>query len=465
MQGATQKTNGTGKENFQNSPNIEQKQINNVRRQKTVEELSIGYSAIEDLNSVRNCINIEEKHINNARRQKTVEKLSIGFSAIEDLSSVRNCFDISQFSFGDLEKPKTQEQACINTNNVLDLVNSNKSLITLSSDTEFDQNLPNNSESTVLYEVTNPPLIYVSFGVTNCDTVKVTTKYSSIKNIEVSHKNNNIVVNCAMIEDYAISIESDDEVCESPSPPKKIPVTVNLELKRQKSEENSILILNTDAIERLSHVIVQPPNYKLVKRQITDRNKFKKSFTKARRLKNVTSVNFGLKQRTIDSYFIRHTDSAVVVKETLVAQSGPCGNVCDDMSRRLGVADTIKGERQLSRSPYTSRKEDGSPTSKPIITKRAESPRPQNSRSQTSEMQRFRSKNKDSVTSQSQSTRKNVDAMQLSLSAKPRPNRSTTSPRIPHYKIIAGTYVYVLLKQNLLFCLFSVFLEFCFVRL
>lgn len=354
------------------------------------------------------------------------------------MNSVRNCVESSPFSLEDLEQPLTQEKvACANANGFVDVRNCNKSTITLSSGTELDQNLLDSSQSTVAYEVTNPPVVFVSFGVTNCDTVKVGTKYSCIKNIGFCHKDNNTVVDCEMIED-AISIKSDDEVNKSPSPPKKLSVTVNLELKKQKSEENSILILKTDAIEKLSHVIVQPPNYNLVKRQITYRSKFKKSFNKARRVKNVTPVHCGLKQKTIDSYFVRHTDSAVVVEETLVAQSGPCGNVCDDMSRRLGVADTIKGERQLSRSPYTSRKEDGSPTSKPIVTKREESPRPQNSRSQISEVQRFRSKNKDSVTSQSQSPRKNVDCMQFSLSAKSRSNRSATSPRIPHYKIIAG---------------------------
>lgn len=265
--------------------------------------------------------------------------------------------------------------------------------------------------------------------------MNVSTKRSSIKNIAISHKDNITVVDCEMIEDYTIKeLESDDEVNESPSPPKKLAVSVNLEIKKQKSEENSILILNTDAIERLSHVIVQPPNYKLVKRQITDRSKFKKSFTKTRGVKNVTSARCGLKQRTIDNYFIRHTDSAVVVQETLVAQSGPCGNVCDDMSRRLGVADTLKGERQLSRSSYISRKEDGSPKPKTVVPK-TESARSQNSRSQTSEVQRFHGD-----TSQSQSPRKNVDPMQFSLSAKIRTNRTATLPRIPHFKIIAGIY-------------------------
>lgn len=351
------------------------------------------------------------------------------------MNSVKTCAEFSPFSVANLEQPTTQEiVACINTesNKEVDLTNCNKSLITLSSASEVNQ--------TVVYEVNTTPVISVSFGVKNCDTVNVSTKYSSIKNVNISYKDHITLVDCEMIEDYINIIESDDEVNESPSPPKKFAVSVNLEIKKQKSEENSILILNTDAIERLSHVIVQPPNYKLVKRQITDRSKFKKSFTKTRRVKNVTSVRCGLKQRTIDSYCIRHTDSAVVVKETLVAQSGPCGYVCDDMSRRLGVADTIKGERQLNRSPYRSRKEDGSPKSKPIVAKREESPRPHNSRSQTSEVQRFRSKNNDSNAAQSQSPRKNVDSMQFSLSAKSRPNRSATSPRIPHFKIIAGIY-------------------------
>lgn len=369
------------------------------------------------------------------------------------MNTVNNCAASSPFTLEDFEQPRvgcsTQEivTTYVNTepNKKVDPTNCNKSLISLSSATELDQNVLDNSQGTIVYGANSPPAISVCFGVTNCETVKISTKCSSIKNIEISHKDNITLIDCDMIEDYVV-IESDDEVNESPSPPKKLAVSVNLEIKKQKSEENSILILNTDAIERLSHVIVQPPNYKLVKRQITDRNKFKKSFTKTRGVKNVTFARCGLKQRTIDNYFIRHTDSAVVVKETLVAQSGPCGNVCDDMSKRLGVADTIKGERQLSRSPYISRKEDGSPKTKPIVAKREESPRPQNSRSQTSEVQRFRSKNNESDTSQSQSPRKNVESMQFSLSAKSRTNRPTASPRIPHFKIIAGKNI---LKQNL----------------
>lgn len=383
--------------------------------------------------------NSQNIHSYRVQKQKTIEEWSIGFSDIDDLNSVINYAESSPYIVEDLESSTNHGIVdCVNTepNKWVGLTNCNKSLITLSSAVALDQHVLDNSQNTVVYEVNAIPVISVSFAVTNCDTVNVSTKYSSLKNIEISRKNNITVVDCELIEDY--TIVRDDEVNESPSPPKKFAVSVNLEIKKQKSEENSILILNTDAIERLSHVIVQPPNYKLVKRQITDRSKFKKSFTKTRGVKNVTSVRCGLKQRTIDSYFIRHTDSAVVVEETLVAQSGPCGNVCNDMSRRLGVADTIKGERQLSRSPYRSRKEDGSPKSKPIVAKREESPRPQNSRSQTSEVQRFRSKNNDSDTSQSQSPRKNVDSMQFSLSAKSRPNRSATSPRIPHFKIIAG---------------------------
>lgn len=360
------------------------------------------------------------------------------------MDTVKNYAASSPFTFEDLAQPSTQEIATyVNTepNKAVNLTNCNNSLIAISSTTELDQILLDDSKSTVVYEVNSTPAISVSFGVINCDKVNVSTKRSSIKNIEISHKDNITLVDCEMIEDYTIiELESDDEVNESPSPPKKLAVSVNLEIKKQKSEENSILILNTDAIERLSHVIVQPPNYKLVKRQITDRNKFKKSFTKTRGIKNVTSARCGLKQRTIDTYFIRHTDSAVVVKEKLVAQSGPCGNVCDDMSRRLGVADTLKGERQLNRNPFRSSKEDGSTKSKPIVAKTEESPRPQNSRSQTSEVQRFRSKNNESDTSQSQSPRKNVESMQFSLSAKIRSNRSATSPRIPHFKIIAGMY-------------------------
>lgn len=64
------------------------------------------------------------------------------------------------------------------------------------------------------------------------------------------------------------------------SPLKSYAEAVSLEIKKQKlsdtdrTENSKVLILNTNAIEKIFYVIVQPPKYKFVKRNL-HRNKFK----------------------------------------------------------------------------------------------------------------------------------------------------------------------------------------------
>lgn len=307
--------------------------------------------------------------------------------------------------------------------------------------------------STVSYEFKEKQTISLSFGVHNCDNVNVSTKNSNIKNIVVSHKDNNMSVDCEIIENSQISTisisSSDEEMTQEglPSPPKKSALTVNLEIKNKKtSEENSkVLILKTDSIEKLSHVIVQPPNYKLVKRKISDQSKLTNSGKKKRSgvkgEKAVSSVNF--KQKPIDGYLSKSADVIKVSEKTFVGfktEDVIC-NDGQDMSKNLGVADAVKTERNGRTVCKVHRKDnEASPRSIKVVARR-ESPRAQGVKLSSSEAPgRAASRSRNDSASSAHSPRRNVDSVQFNL-PKSRSNRNSISPKhIPHYKIVAGDF-------------------------
>ncbi|KAF9418837.1 hypothetical protein HW555_004504 [Spodoptera exigua] len=377
---------------------------------------------------------------------KTVDRHSLGFSAIEDLQSEGNQFESCSFTLADAPtKPR--------------LTSVETPFLSVSSHTELERGGDCSDYKTASTVILNnvKPTISVSFGIDNCQSVDVKAKKSSIKRILFSHNNDNTLVDCEIVEGSQASSESDqdDNMNEllSPNSLKRSAVTVNLEIKKKKpssteTAENKVLILNTSAIEKISHVIVQPPNYKLVKGKILDKNKFK-SGTKKNSVFGFNANNYGnvrdrLKQQSIDSFFPKRTN---VVNLKVSEGRSLAEPVSDEktrvnkhgdeevMSRNSGVADAIKSDRNR-RSPYKGSRienEASSRTIRVLSPGKEVSPRPEINTSCSSP----RGKEIPS----SHSPRKGVDSIQFSLPPKSvSTKRSVSTRNIPHHKIVAGTH-------------------------
>ncbi|XP_026755036.2 DNA cross-link repair 1A protein isoform X2 [Galleria mellonella] len=378
---------------------------------------------------------------------------SIEVSAIQDLNTLKNISDSSNV---------TLDIGTLLSNNINEKIN-NESLISVSSATDLKESQTRSeSNTTVLYEYNNP-IVNVSFGVTNCKCVEVSTNNSNIKRIVVTHDNNDTKVDCEVIENSQLSLETDldENKIETllPSPPKKLAVTVNLDIKKnimsRDTEENSkVLILNTDAIEKLSHVIVQPPNYKLVKRKILDPRKFLNSVKKKpvlrSTIKNGKTVSKGhLRYKPIESYFnkadilrtnkISESRTATIPFHRIDIGDSLIRNEAQDMSKTLGDIDVGKFDRGKS---CKSKKDNESPRSVRVTSSRREneSPKGQAIKTCNSDAPRVPSpKERDSMSLHS--PRKTVESLQFSLPSKTKSNKtSVVSRSIPHHKIVAGTH-------------------------
>ncbi|KAH9639172.1 hypothetical protein HF086_000163 [Spodoptera exigua] len=319
-------------------------------------------SANKDKENSQNVQNLLSQFTATKNIPKTVDRHSLGFSAIEDLQSEGNQFESCSFTLADAPtKPR--------------LTSVETPFLSVSSHTELERGGDCSDYKTASTVILNnvKPTISVSFGIDNCQSVDVKAKKSSIKRILFSHNNDNTLVDCEIVEGSQASSESDhdDKMNEllSPNSLKRSAVTVNLEIKKKKpssteTAENKVLILNTSAIEKISHVIVQPPNYKLVKGKILDKNKFK-SGTKKNSVFGFNANNYGnvrdrLKQQSIDSFFPKRTN---VVNLKVSEGRSLAEPVSDEktrvnkhgdeevMSRNSGVADAIKSDRNR-RSPY-----------------------------------------------------------------------------------------------------------------
>ncbi|KAF9816618.1 hypothetical protein SFRURICE_019482 [Spodoptera frugiperda] len=373
---------------------------------------------------------------------KTADRHSLGFSAIEDLQSEGNQFDSCTFSLADA--PTKPALTSITT-----------PLVSVSSHTELERCGDCGDSKTASTVVRNvKPTISVSFGVDNCQSVDVKAKKSSIKRILFSHNNDSTLVDCEIVERSQASSESDtDENMNellSPNSLKRSAVTVNLEIKKKKpsspqTAENKVLILNTSAIEKISHVIVQPPNYKLVKGKILDKNKFKSSNKKNSVLG--FNVNYGnvrdrLKQKSIDSFFPKRTN----VLNLKVSEGRSLAEPVSDektrvnkhgdeevMSRNSGVADAIKSDRNR-KSPYKGSRienEASIRTTRVLSPGKEVSPRPEIKTSCSSP------RGKESPSSHS--PRKGVESIHFSLPPKSvSTKRSVSTRNIPHHKIVAA---------------------------
>ncbi|KAJ2940253.1 hypothetical protein O0L34_g11822 [Tuta absoluta] len=442
-----------GKENVEirSSLNCSLNNKNTAKNNNGVEN-SLIFSPIPSLQPViASGKNNSQKALNSqnnnkvATRQKTVEELSFGLSTLDDLNATekRNT-NSSPFSFTELLAP-------IN-NKDIEVDNNEGTLIALSSHTDLDDTSNNKLSddaivldkdetlSTIVYEgyeVAEKQVTSISFCFIDCDTVQVSTNKSNIKKVAVTRKDNAMNVDCQIEESSrATTVQSNDDVIvlssEDESPPKKRNATVNLEIKKKTStetpQENSkVLILNTNAIEKLSHVIVQPPNYKLVKRKISDTSKFQNKVFRKPDIVNNGKLVRGLKQKRIDSFLLRggNVDS--------VSDVVAVDNVA--MSKNLG-AEGVKYDRSSHKASVTRREVSLSPRPR---THNVASPRvsvkgaiPVSDRN----AQKLRLER-----AGSNSPAKFTDSIHLNLPSKATSEKRAPGPKkIPYHKFVSGTH-------------------------
>ncbi|XP_068623583.1 DNA cross-link repair 1A protein-like isoform X2 [Battus philenor] len=309
------------------------------------------------------------------------------------------------------------------------------------------------------------PIVSLSFNVKDSNNINVKGKNTNIKDFSVFHENNDTDITCKLIEGSELSSESVVENMNAKNQPttqKEQAVNVNLEIKRKKylaadysTEETNILFLKTNAIEKLSHVIVQPPNYKFVKRKVPFRDKFKTHVENfcVSGLNNgkVSECGGNLKQTSIDDYLCRkpdvHSPSAKtgIIEQIYDRLQNVKPLMPDDveaMNKNSGVnnivvkCDKIKASyKALTENDMLSKQKLYSPKRDVI------SLRQQDIKASSSEVPRSSSPGIRNSSISSYSPRKNADSLHFSLPSKSKSNKNTVSPRkVPFYKIVAGTH-------------------------
>lgn len=279
-----------------------------------------------------------------------------------------------------------------------------------------------------------------------CQSVDINSKKCNIKRVQFSQKDDNTLVDCDLIESSKVSTESDlDENMNEPLTPnslKRPSVTVNLEIKKKKpssetAENSKVLILNTSAVEKISHVIVQPPNYKFVKGNISDQSKIK-SVAKRKSVLG-TNVNNGvvcsrLRQKPIDSFFCKRSK---VLEERSPGGSELVNVGVDkngdetEMSRNSGIAD-----KSGYKSPFLAKRTDNESSNGPgkvSSPKKGSSPKAETSCS---------SPHGKNESPSSHTPRKNVDSIHFSIPSKSVSTKKgcPSAKAIPHHKIVAGLF-------------------------
>lgn len=335
----------------------------------------------------------------------------------------------------------------------------------LSSHTELDQNVESKSETTVTHNVTDRAMISVSFGIDNCQSVDINCKKSAIQRVKFSQSKDNTLVDCEIIEGSQVSTEEsdlDENMNELliPNSLKRPAVTVNLEIKKKKpsfteTAEDKVLILNTSAIEKISHVIVQPPNYKIVKGKILDKSKFKSGSKRNSvvGLKvNNGIVRDGLRQKSINSFFPKRTDVLNLKVSEGRSLAGPVSDVkarvskdgdVEVMSKNSGITDPIKSDRSRKlpqkgtpRSPRTDSRLDNNESSN--RSTRVYSPKKERCPSPEVKTACSSPRGKSDYPS-CHSPGKTVESIHFGLPAKSvSTKRSVSSRTIPHHKIVSG---------------------------
>ncbi|KAI5631058.1 DNA cross-link repair 1A protein isoform X1 [Phthorimaea operculella] len=265
----------------------------------------------------QNDLNVANKKL--ATKPKTAEEQSFGLSTLEDLNTTeKRDTNSSPFSFTELLAPVNVVTEVNNNEGTLKALSSHTELDDASNDKRDEETIVLDKDetlSTIVYEgfeIAEKQVTSISFSFVDCEGIQVSTNKSNIKKVAITQKDNAMNVDCQIEESSrATTVQSNDDVIilssEDEAPPKKRNATVNLEIKKKTSTANpqeisKVLILNTNVIEKLSHVIVQPPNYKLVKRKIPDRSKFQNKRFRKPEFGNGKLVR-GLKQKRIDSFW------------------------------------------------------------------------------------------------------------------------------------------------------------------
>ncbi|XP_063368633.1 DNA cross-link repair 1A protein [Cydia amplana] len=334
-----------------------------------------------------------------ATNKLTQEKCSLDFSVFEDLQPIS---DANQ-----LKKIEIQNVVC------------NHSLKSGSSATELHR-----CEDTILHDLNEESHVSISFGIQDCEFVDLTTKNSNIKKVSISHKDNFFNLDCEIVECTPLSSESeyDENMNETTNTSqKRSGVAVNLEIKNKKlatdalatdAQNSKVLILKTDAIEKLSHVIVQPQNCKLVKRHLNN-SIFGSSKNYFGIRKNGKSAK--LKQKSITSFFAKDCKEAPsdTTQDVAIVE-----NDAVEMSKITGVSDS-----KCSR-PYRPEWK-GEPSPRCRV---ASAPKHPESRSRGKQN-----------SARSISPLKRLEP--FTLSAKTKSTRTLGSAKaVPHYMIVAGTH-------------------------
>ncbi|KAL4712352.1 hypothetical protein ACJJTC_001513 [Scirpophaga incertulas] len=377
--------------------------------------------------------NIETKKARTILPYETEDNVSIGFSEIDDLETMR-LDPVSNQS--NISKQSDFEQF------------ENDSLKTVIWNKESNHYYLRDSELTIIRDW-DKPLVCVSFGINNCNKIDVSTNKNDLKRVFISKENDETIVECQIIEPSQLSSQSTlDEnmnILDVANITEQSTVAVNLEIKRKKlshtSEEKKVLILNTNAIDKLTHVIVQPPNYTFLKRQsgsIKVNSGIKRKIHSSP-LKN-GKTDKGLTQKSIREYLVSkanvinllevfHNSDDVKVTNEVVR------DVEQEMSNIACVADAAN--TRLVRRSCGSRKSNVSPRSAiPLSRRSCESTRfDLNKISNEDKPKSSRSKNGSLC---SHSPRKNVDSILFSIPSKSTKNHITKA--VPYYKIVAGTH-------------------------
>lgn len=404
---------------------------------------------------------VKENNFNNSNsfnKIATIEDVgSIGISAIQDLSPVK--LDSQSNSQKNNSITLGIDNECMLLENIVPVKN-NESLRSLSSATELtDCKSASNSDETVIYQAYKST-VTVSFGVTDCKHVDLSTN-SNIKRIIVCHNKNDTNIDCEIVEnsDLSETSQKDENMNETalPNESKKFAVAVNLDIKKNNitdvtTENSKVLILNTDAIEKLSHVIVQPPNYKLVKRKHFDQSKINSSAKRksvfGSPFKNEkTALGVQLKQKGIEAYYskrdvlnsikVSEGRSLIETGRIIVDGTNIARDDAQDMSKNSGVADAVKCER-VSRSSRI-RKGNESPRSVKLSGNRREA----QSKNHDIKTGSFAPQSADCNrhdSARSNSLKKHTDSLQLSGSSKVKACKSSVTRPIPQHKIVAGEF-------------------------
>ncbi|XP_050667411.1 DNA cross-link repair 1A protein [Leptidea sinapis] len=315
----------------------------------------------------------------------------------------------------------------------------------------FGDNRSHSSATTIGYKL-NPleeiltnsdleskPIYSVSFNVKKCDNIAISVNNTTLKNIVFSHINNDINVDCVLLEPSQELTDMENSIKLSPT--KRKAVAVTLEIKKQKvssevdAEENKVLILNTNAIDKLSHVIVQPPNYKLVERKFKDPSKLSKSKKSVLHYQTnyKTVQHCTLKQKSIDSYFTNVAKRKVCYEENQVdfvqCNDVSCNGLVNTMNKSVSVSPRHESSRNSSRI-----KNDIKHSEK--IAHESKSPR-------LLDHKLINTLHARTITASvgSCSPKRNTETIQFNLPMKIKSNKTSVGTKpMPWYKIVAGTH-------------------------